>query len=86
MKVEHVFYALAAHNRRHLLDLLSQADGQTLIKLSANPPMSRFSAMKHLCILEESSLDRLEDYLHDLQQANQVEQEQKEHNNDPDKL
>jgi predicted transcriptional regulator len=86
MKVEHVFYALADHNRRHLLDLLSEADGHALTKPSAHLPLSRYGAMKHLCILEESSLDRLEDYLLDLQQVNQAEQEQKEHNNDPDKL
>ena len=36
MEVEHVFHALADHHRRHLLDLLSQSDGQTLTELSAH--------------------------------------------------
>ena len=114
MEVEHVFHALADHHRRHLLDLLSQTDGQTLTELSAHLPMTRFGAMKHLRVLEdaglvktrkvgreklhyldpapmqdvadwvekyrrfwEESMDRLEDYLHQLQQ--------KEQSNDPDK-
>src|SRR6266516_7174030 len=113
MGVEHVFHALADHHRRHLLDLLSQTDGQTLTQLSAHLPMTRFGAMKHLRILEEAglvttrkvgrekrhylnpipmqdvaawvehyrrfweeSMDRLEDYLRELQQ------EQKEQEND----
>jgi predicted transcriptional regulator len=108
MDVEHVFHALADHHRRHLLDLLSQTDGQTLTQLSAHLPMTRFGAMKHLRILEEASLvtarkvgrekrhylnpapikdvddwvekyrrfweesmDRLEDYLRELQQKEQ---------------
>jgi predicted transcriptional regulator len=114
MEVEHVFNALADHHRRHLLDLLSQTDGQTLTQLSAHLPMTRFGAMKHLRVLEEAglvktrkvgreklhylnpipmqdvadwvekyrrfwdeSMDRLEDYLHQLQH--------KEQSNDPDK-
>ena len=56
MEVEHVFSALADPHRRHLLDLLSQTDGQTLTQLSAHLPMSRFGAMKHLRILEEAGL------------------------------
>ncbi|HEY0070216.1 MAG TPA: metalloregulator ArsR/SmtB family transcription factor [Chloroflexia bacterium] len=108
MGIEHVFKALADHHRRHLLDLLSQSDGQTLTELSAHLPMSRFGAMKHLRILEEAGLlttrkvgreklhylnpapmqdvagwveqyrrfwderlDRLEDYLRELQQKEQ---------------
>jgi len=103
-----VFHALADHHRRHLLDLLSQTDGQSLTELSAHLPMTRFGAMKHLRILEEAglvksrkvgrkklhylnpvpmqdvadwvekyrrfwdeSMDRLEDYLQQLQQKEQ---------------
>jgi predicted transcriptional regulator len=108
MAVEHVFKALADHHRRHLLDLLSQTDGQTLTDLAAHLPMTRFGVMKHLDILEEAGLittrkvgrekrhylnpaamrdvaewvepyrrfweqrmDRLEDYLRELQQKEQ---------------
>jgi predicted transcriptional regulator len=56
MEVEHVFHALADHHRRHLLDLLSQNEGQTLTQLSAHLPMSRFGAMKHLRVLEDAGL------------------------------
>jgi predicted transcriptional regulator len=56
MEVEHVFKALADHHRRHLLDLLSQKDGQTLTELCAHLPMTRFGAMKHLRILEDAGL------------------------------
>src|SRR5690242_20168791 len=56
MDVEHVFHALADHHRRHLLDMLSQADGQTLTDLSNHLPMTRFGAMKHLHVLEEAGL------------------------------
>ncbi len=114
MEVEHVFKALADHHRRHLLDLLSQTDGQTLTELAAHLPMSRFGAMKHLRILEEAGLvttrkigreklhyltplpmqdvadwveryrrfwdermDRLEDYLRELQQKEQENEHDK---------
>jgi DNA-binding transcriptional ArsR family regulator len=56
MEVEIVFHALADPHRRHLLDALVQADGQTLTELSAQLPMTRFGAMKHLRILEEAGL------------------------------
>jgi DNA-binding transcriptional ArsR family regulator len=56
MDVEHVFKALADHHRRHLLDVLSQTDGQTLTQLAAHVPMTRFGAMKHLRVLEEAGL------------------------------
>jgi DNA-binding transcriptional ArsR family regulator len=56
MDVEHVFKALADHHRRHLLDLLSQTDGQTLTQLCAHLPMTRIGVMKHLRILEEAGL------------------------------
>ena len=58
MDVEHVFHALADHHRRHLLDVLSQADGQTLTQLAAHLPMTRYGAMKHLRVLEEAGLVR----------------------------
>jgi DNA-binding transcriptional ArsR family regulator len=58
MEVEHVFHALADHHRRHLVDLLSRADGQTLTDLSGHLPMSRFGAMKHLRVLEDAGLVR----------------------------
>jgi DNA-binding transcriptional ArsR family regulator len=56
MDVEHVFKALADHHRRHILDALSQTNGQTLTELSAHLPMTRFGAMKHLRVLEEAGL------------------------------
>ena len=56
METEHVFKALADHHRRHLLDLLSQTDGQSLSELCADLPMTRFGVMKHLDILEEAGL------------------------------
>ena len=56
MDVEHVFKALADHHRRHLLDLLSQNDGQSLTELCAHLPMTRIGVMKHLRILEEAGL------------------------------
>lgn len=58
MDVEHVFKALADHHRRHLLDVLSQTDGQTLNQLAAHLPMSRYGTMKHLRILEDAGLIR----------------------------
>ena len=51
-----MFKALADHHRRHLLNSLSQAGGQTLSELCTQLPMSRFGAMKHLRILEEAGL------------------------------
>lgn len=115
MEVEHVFKALADHHRRHLLDLLSQTDGQTLTELCAHLPMTRFGVMKHLSILEEAGLittrkvgreklhylnpvpmqdvadwveryrrfwderlDRLEDYLRELQQKEQRNDDSKQ--------
>src|SRR3954453_19805661 len=58
MDVEHLFHALADHHRRHLLDVLSRVDGQTLNQLSAHLPMSRFGASKHLRVLEAAGLVR----------------------------
>lgn len=56
MDAEHVFKALADHHRRHLLNVLSQSDGQTLSELCAHLPMTRIGVMKHLRILEEAGL------------------------------
>ena len=56
MEAEHVFKAVADHHRRHLLDSLKQANGQTLTSLAASMPMSRIGVMKHLHILEQAGL------------------------------
>jgi predicted transcriptional regulator len=56
MDVEQVFKALADHHRRHLLDVLSAQDGQSLNELCAHLPMSRIGVMKHLRILEQAGL------------------------------
>jgi uncharacterized protein YndB with AHSA1/START domain len=54
--MEPVFRALSDPNRRYLLDLLHERDGQTLLELQGHLPMTRFGVMKHLKILEEASL------------------------------
>jgi DNA-binding transcriptional ArsR family regulator len=52
-----VFKALADPTRRHLLDLLFEADGRTLSELEAAvPEMTRFGVMKHLSVLESAGL------------------------------
>jgi predicted transcriptional regulator len=56
MEAEHVFKAVADYHRRHLLDSLARADGQTLSELCAPMPMSRIGVMKHLAILEHAGL------------------------------
>ena len=56
MNQDLVFKALADGNRRKLLDLLKENDGQTLSALQVHLPMSRFGCMKHLNILEEAGL------------------------------
>ena len=56
MDVEHVFKALADHHRRHLLEVLSQHDGQTLSELCTHLPITRIGVMKHLRLLEEAGL------------------------------
>lgn len=56
MKQDDVFKALADENRRRLLDILFQQDGQTLTDLCAHFAMSRYGVMKHLHILEEAGL------------------------------
>ena len=55
--MEPVFRALADVNRRKLLDLLFERDGQTLTELADSlPTMTRFGVMKHLRLLEEADL------------------------------
>lgn len=51
-----VFKALADPTRRALLDMLREADGQTLSDLEARLGMTRFGVMKHLRILEAAHL------------------------------
>ena len=54
--VDKVFKALAAPERRMLLDLLRAANGQTLGELCAHLDMSRQAVTKHLKVLEDASL------------------------------
>ena len=54
--VDEVFRALADPNRRVLLDILFQDDGQTLSALEARFDITRFGVMKHLKLLEEAGL------------------------------
>jgi DNA-binding transcriptional ArsR family regulator len=51
-----VFKALADPYRRLLLDRLFERDGQMLIELQRDLPMSRIGVMKHLKILEDAGL------------------------------
>src|ERR1700761_7781224 len=53
---ELVFKALADPGRRALLDALFREDGQTLQRLEALLPMTRFGVMKHLKVLEQAGL------------------------------
>jgi uncharacterized protein YndB with AHSA1/START domain len=54
--MDDVFKALADPTRRSLLDELFKKDGQTLTELEERLPMTRFGVMKHLKLLEKSSL------------------------------
>jgi DNA-binding transcriptional ArsR family regulator len=54
--VDRVFKALAAPERRLLLDRLRAANGQTLGELCAHLDMSRQAVTKHLKVLEDASL------------------------------
>jgi len=54
--VDKVFKALAAAERRLLLDKLRAQNGQTLIELCSHLEMTRQAVSKHLRILEEASL------------------------------
>jgi len=51
-----IFKALADPNRRLLLDLLRQKDGQSLQELQEHLEMTRFGVMKHLGVLEQAGL------------------------------
>ena len=54
--MELVFRALADPTRRALLDELFARDGQTLVALHAQFPMTRIAVAKHLGLLEEAGL------------------------------
>ncbi|MDX2264874.1 MAG: SRPBCC domain-containing protein [Hyphomicrobiales bacterium] len=55
--MDDIFKALSDPQRRHVLDLLREKDGQTLSELElAFPSLTRFGVMKHLKVLEEASL------------------------------
>ncbi|MGP8270005.1 MAG: ArsR/SmtB family transcription factor [Terracidiphilus sp.] len=54
--VDKVFKALAAPERRLLLDRLRADNGQTLGQLCAHLDMSRQAVTKHLKLLEETNL------------------------------
>ena len=54
--MDEVFRALADPTRRRLLDALFREDGQSLSRLHARVPMTRFGVMKHLKVLEEAGL------------------------------
>lgn len=51
-----VFKALADPGRRHLLDLLHRANGQTLSELCSHMDMKRQSVTQHLQQLEDANL------------------------------
>ena len=54
--MDRVFKALADASRRHLLDSLSQRNGQTLSELCSTLDMARQSVSKHLALLEDAHL------------------------------
>lgn len=54
--VDRVFKALAAPERRLLLDRLRSRNGQTLQELCRNMEMTRQAVTRHLNLLEEASL------------------------------
>ena len=54
--MDRVFRALADPGRRHLLDRLHAANGQTLGELCAHLKMTRQAASKHLKVLEDANL------------------------------
>ncbi len=56
MDDERVFKALADASRRRLLDLLYEANGQTLGELCQNLDMKRQSVTQHLGLLEDANL------------------------------
>jgi len=56
VELDKVFKALAAPDRRLLLDKLRAANGQTLNELCRHLDMTRQAVTKHLRVLEEASL------------------------------
>jgi DNA-binding transcriptional ArsR family regulator len=56
MAVNDVFKALADLNRRRLLDLLHERNGQTLRELCEHLDMSRQAVTKHLLLLQACNL------------------------------
>ena len=54
--VDRVFKALAAPERRRLLDRLRASNGQTLGQLCAEMGMTRQAVTRHLRVLEEATL------------------------------
>jgi len=66
MDLDSVFHALSDSTRRHLMDELVERDGQTLFELHARliswhgASLSRQALSKHLTVLEEAGLLRIE--------------------------
>ena len=56
LDIDKVFKALADSNRRRLLDLLHQENGQTLTALCEQMDMTRQGVTQHLQQLEEANL------------------------------
>ena len=54
--IDKVFKALADPNRRRLLDLLHQENGQTLTALCERMDMTRQGVTQHLQLLEDANL------------------------------
>src|SRR3954470_21565964 len=54
--MDDVFRALGDPTRRHLLDRLREANGQTLGELCDGVDMTRQSTTQHLAILEDANL------------------------------
>ena len=54
--MEQVFKALADANRRRMLDVLFEQDGQTITELGRHVSFSRQALSKHLRILEDAGL------------------------------
>jgi DNA-binding transcriptional ArsR family regulator len=56
LPIDRVFKALADPNRRRLLDLLHEENGQTLTSLCDEIDMTRQAVTQHLQLLEEANL------------------------------
>jgi uncharacterized protein YndB with AHSA1/START domain len=64
--MDEVFRAIVDPHRRHLLDMLAERDGQTLVELTASlEPMTRFGVAKHLGVLEGAGLVVVRRLVHD---------------------